>query len=184
MLAEYEESIVRPTLGGLKAEGMNFRGTLYIGLMLTACGPKVLEFNVRFGDPETQVILPLVAEDLVPVLLASAQGKSLPEQLQIKKEFAMVVVLASGGYPEAYPKNEKIYTPTETPQSAMLIHAGTRKDEDGNVVSSGGRVLGAVGTGQSLEDARKCAYQLCEEVDFKSKYYRRDIGHREFSRNH
>ena len=183
MLAEYEESIVRPTLGGLKAEGMNFRGTLYIGLMLTARGPKVLEFNVRFGDPETQVILPLVDEDLVPIFLLQHR-ENLSLSSYRSKKFAMVVVLASGGYPGSYPKGEKIHTPAETPQSAMLIHAGTRKDEDGNVVSSGGRVLGAVGTGQSLEDARNCAYQLCEEVDFKSKYYRRDIGHREFSRNH
>jgi len=95
MLAEYEESIVRPTLAGLKKEGMHFRGTLYIGLMLTPSGPKVLEFNVRFGDPETQVILPLVNQDLVPVLLASAKGEVLPESLRFKNEFAMVVVLAS-----------------------------------------------------------------------------------------
>ena len=93
MLKEYEESIVRPTLAGLKAEGMNFRGTLYIGLMLTQNGPKVLEFNVRFGDPETQVILPLVGQDLVPILMASAKGAQLPEKLIMKDEFAMVVVL-------------------------------------------------------------------------------------------
>ena len=183
MLEEYEESIVRPTLLGLKEEGMDFRGTLYIGLMLTASGPKVLEFNVRFGDPETQVILPLVAEDLVPILLSSAQGRPLPANLRIKEEFAMVVVLASGGYPGTYPKGEKIYSPADIDKSAMLIHAGTIKDEEGNVVSSGGRVLGAVGTGQSLKDAKNCAYQLCKQVDFKSKYYRKDIGHREFSRN-
>ena len=99
MLPEYEESIVRPTLAGLKSEGMEFRGTLYIGLMLTKSGPKVLEFNVRFGDPETQVILPLVDQDLFPVLISSAKGEPLPEQLKIKQEFAMVVVLASEGYP-------------------------------------------------------------------------------------
>ena len=85
MLREYEETIVQPTLSGLKSEGMNFRGTLYVGLMLTKSGPKVLEFNVRFGDPETQVILPLVEQDLVPVLIASAKGQSLPKKLEMKK---------------------------------------------------------------------------------------------------
>lgn len=182
MLSEYEDSIVRPTLAGLKAEGMDFRGTLYVGLMLTTKGPKVLEFNVRFGDPETQVILPLVDQDLVPVLIASARGEPLPKKLQIKQEFAMVVVLASQGYPGSYPKGEKIVPPPVLPQSSLLIHAGTSTAQNGDIVSSGGRVLGAVGTGTSLKEARNAAYALCERVEFASKYYRKDIGHREFSR--
>ena len=182
MLAEYEESIVRPTLAGLKSEGMEFRGTLYIGLMLTKSGPKVLEFNVRFGDPETQVILPLVDQDLVPVLISSAKGEPLPEQLKIKQEFAMVVVLASEGYPGNYPKGDTITPPSPLPPCTLLIHAGTASRPDGSVVSSGGRVLGAVGTGKSLQDARNSAYELCKSVAFSSKYYRKDIGHREFSR--
>jgi phosphoribosylamine--glycine ligase len=182
MLAEYEESIVRPTLAGLKSEGMEFRGTLYIGLMLTKSGPKVLEFNVRFGDPETQVILPLVDQDLVPVLISSAKGEPLPEQLRIKQEFAMVVVLASEGYPGNYPKGDTITPPSPLPPCTLLIHAGTASRPDGSVVSSGGRVLGAVGTGKSLQDARNSAYELCKSVAFSSKYYRKDIGHREFSR--
>ena len=183
MLAEYEESIVRPTLAGLKKEGMHFRGTLYIGLMLTPSGPKVLEFNVRFGDPETQVILPLVNQDLVPVLLASAKGEVLPESLRFKNEFAMVVVLASEGYPGSYPKGEEITAPENNPPSTLLIHAGTASTPGGKVVSSGGRVLGAVGLGKTLETARDAAYSLCESVQFSSKYYRRDIGHKEFSRS-
>ena len=182
MLAEYEESIVRPTLAGLKSEGMEFRGTLYIGLMLTKSGPKVLEFNVRFGDPETQVILPLVDQDLVPVLISSAKGEPLPDQLKIKQEFALVVVLASEGYPGNYPKGDTITPPSPLPPSTLLIHAGTASRPDGSVVSSGGRVLGAVGTGKSLQDARNSAYELCKSVAFSSKYYRKDIGHREFSR--
>ena len=182
MLKEYENLIVKPTLAGLRSEGMNFRGTLYVGLMLTQNGPKVLEFNVRFGDPETQVILPLVGQDLVPILISSAQGNPLPEKLKIKKEFAMVVVLASKGYPSDYPKGEKITTPEKLQDSTILIHAGTTSDDYGNVISSGGRVLGAVGTGASLEDAKEAAYALCESVEFSSKYYRKDIGYREFSR--
>jgi phosphoribosylamine--glycine ligase len=183
MLEEYEESIVRPTLAGLQAEGMNFRGTLYIGLMLTSSGPKVLEFNVRFGDPETQVILPLVDQDLVPILFASAQGRTLPDKLKIKDEFAMVVVLASQGYPSTYPKGEIINPPAQLPPSTMLIHAGTKINTNGDVVTSGGRVMGAVALGKSLESAKDSAYGLCESVHFPSKYFRKDIGHREFSRN-
>jgi len=182
MLREYENTIVKPTLNGLKSEGMNFRGTLYVGLMLTDKGPKVLEFNVRFGDPETQVILPLVEDDLVPILISSAQGHRLPQKLKIKEAFAMVVVIASKGYPGHYPKGEKIKTPEKLPDSTILIHAGTSTEPSGEVVSSGGRVLGAVGTGISLEDAKVAAYALCDSVEFSSKYYRNDIGYREFSR--
>ena len=182
MLALYEEEIVRPTLAGLKSEGVDFRGTLYIGLMLTANGPKVLEFNVRFGDPETQVILPLLADDLVELLLQSARGEKMPDSVAFKNESAMVVVLASKGYPESYPKGEVITEPSEREDGSVLIHAGT-KSENGKVITAGGRVLGAVGTGSTLAEAKDKAYQLAEAVQFESKYYRTDIGHREFSRS-
>ena len=181
MLAQYEEEIVRPTLAGLRAEGVNFRGTLYIGLMLTANGPKVLEFNVRFGDPETQVILPLLADDLVELLLSSARGEVMPESVVFKNESAMVVVLASRGYPGSYPKGEVITEPSDMIEGSVLIHAGT-KAEDGKVVTSGGRVLGAVGMGPTLMEAKDKAYQLANAVQFESKYFRSDIAHREFSR--
>ena len=181
MLAQYEKDIVRPTLAGLKSEGVDFRGTLYIGLMLTNNGPKVLEFNVRFGDPETQVILPLLADDLVELLLQSARGEPMPESVAFKEESAMVVVLASNGYPGSYPKGDVITEPTEPIDGSVLIHAGT-KAENGEVVTAGGRVLGAVGMGPTLADAKEKAYQLAEAVKFESKYYRSDIGHREFSR--
>ena len=182
MLMEYEKSIVIPTLRGLKADGIDFRGTLYIGLMLTSNGAKVLEFNVRFGDPETQVILPLVQDDLVPVLIQSAKGGILPSKLAIKNESAMIVVLASKGYPEGYPKGEVIQQPEHSSDVSQIIHAGTRLNEQQEIVSAGGRVLGAVGWGESLEQARDRAYELCEKVHFTSKYFRKDIGHKEFSR--
>lgn len=182
MLIEYENSIVRPTLAGLKADGINFRGTLYIGLMLTSNGPKVLEFNVRFGDPETQVILPLVNQDLVPVLIQSARGEALPAKLEIKNQSAMIVVLASKGYPESYPTGEVISLPEDATENTQLIHAGTKLNEQGQVISAGGRVLGAVGWGENLEQARDRAYELCDKVHFTSKYFRKDIGHKEFSR--
>ena len=182
MLADYEKSIVGPTLAGLRNEGVDFRGTLYIGLMLTSKGPKVLEFNVRFGDPETQVILPLLADDLVPLLLQSARGQTLPEKVNFKDASSMVVVLSSAGYPESYSKGEVISIASPLPEGSEVIYAGVGKDESGQIVSAGGRVLGAVGTGDSLEQAREQAYALCEQIEFKSKFYRNDIGHREFSR--
>jgi phosphoribosylamine--glycine ligase len=183
MLAAYEESIVRPTLTGLKKDRIDFRGTLYIGLMLTINGPKVLEFNVRFGDPETQVILPLINEDLIPFLIKSAKGENLRENVEVKKGSAMIVVLASEGYPEKYPKGEIITQPESSPTGSHLIHAGTKLNDNLDVISDGGRVLGAVGYGESLEQAKDRAYKLCELVNFKSKYYRKDIGHKEFSRD-
>ena len=182
MLKQYEADIVRPTLAGLKSEGVDFRGTLYIGLMLTKNGPNVLEFNVRFGDPETQVILPLLADDLVELLLKSARGEEMPTSVAFKDESAMVVVLASKGYPEAYPKGETITEPSDSQEGSVLIHAGT-KEQDGEIVTAGGRVLGAVGIGSTLEQAKDRAYKLAKEVDFESKYYRSDIGYREFSRS-
>ena len=182
MLAEYEQSIVRPTLAGLKSEGVDFRGTLYVGLMLTSEGAKVLEFNVRFGDPETQVILPLLADDLVPLLLQSARGGDMPEKVAFKNESSMVVVLTSAGYPESYPKGETIRIAEEIPRGSEVIHAGTQKNQAGEIVSAGGRVLGAVGTGETLALAREKAYALCGLIDFPSKFFRNDIGHREFSR--
>ncbi|MEC8865678.1 MAG: phosphoribosylamine--glycine ligase [Verrucomicrobiota bacterium] len=182
MLAEYEQSIVRPTLAGLKSEGVDFRGTLYVGLMLTSEGAKVLEFNVRFGDPETQVILPLLADDLVPLLLQSARGEDMPEKVAFKNESSMVVVLTSAGYPESYPKGETIRIAEEIPRGSEVIHAGTQKNQAGEIVSAGGRVLGVVGTGETLALAREKAYALCGLIDFPSKCFRNDIGHREFSR--
>ena len=182
MLVEYEKSIVIPTLHGLKADGIDFRGTLYIGLMLTSNGPKVLEFNVRFGDPETQVILPLLNEDLVPILIQSAQGGELPRKLEIKNQSAMIVVLASKGYPESYPKGEVSSQPKSAPKNSQLIHAGTELNEQQEIISAGGRVLGAVGWGENLGQARDRAYELCDKVYFSSKYFRKDIGHKEFSR--
>ena len=151
--------------------------------MLTQDGPKVLEFNVRFGDPETQVILPLVNQDLVPVFISSAMGEELPSKLNLKDEYAMVVVLASKGYPGSYPKGEEINIPAEIPSSSLLLHAGTSGVSGGKIVTSGGRVLGSVGKGKTLQDARDAAYLLCESVKFKSKYYRQDIGFKEFSRS-
>ena len=182
MQAEIEQKVIRPTLDGFKADGIDFRGTLYAGLMLTAKGVKVLEYNVRFGDPETQVLLPMVADDLVPVLLAAAKGEALPEKLNFHPGAAIVIVLAAAGYPGSYAKGDPITLPASTPERSAIVHAGTTRSADGTISTNGGRVLGVSGQAPSLQQAAELAYQVCEEVNFAGKYLRRDIGHRELNR--
>jgi phosphoribosylamine--glycine ligase len=182
MQAEIEEKVIKPTLAGLKADGINYCGTLYAGLMLTDKGIKVLEYNVRFGDPETQVLLPMVSDDLVPVLLASAKGEPLPAQLQFREGAAIVIVLAAGGYPGTYAKGEAIHLPEYIPDHSAIVHAGTTLDQDGTIGTAGGRVMGVSAHAATLKDAAELAYSVCDAIDFKDKYLRRDIGHRELSR--
>ncbi|MEE2987942.1 MAG: phosphoribosylamine--glycine ligase [Verrucomicrobiota bacterium] len=180
--AEIEEKVIKPTLAGLKAEGIDYRGTLYVGLMLTDQGVKVLECNVRFGDPETQVLLPMVADDLVPVLLASAMGESLPAKLQFHDGAAIVVVLAADGYPGSYAIGNPITFPNSLPASAAIVHAGTTRDHDGTIRTAGGRVLGVSGKAQTLKAAANLAYSVCNQIKFEDKFLRCDIGHRELNR--
>lgn len=180
--AEIEAQVIRPTLAGLKADGIDYRGTLYAGLMLTDSGVKVLEYNVRFGDPETQVLLPMVADDLVPVLFASAKGAPLPEQLSFREGAAIVVVLAAGGYPGSYAKGNAITLPDSLPDQSAIVHAGTVRDDDGTIRTAGGRVLGISAQAGSLSEAAAVAYGICDQIDFEDKYVRSDIGHRELNR--
>ena len=179
---QIETTIIRPTLAGLKADGIDFRGTLYAGLMLTKNGPKVLEYNVRFGDPETQVLLPMIADDIVPILLASARGETLPANLKYHEGAAIVVVLAAGGYPGSYTKGEEITYPESLPEGTAIVHAGTKCTSSGEIITNGGRVLGVSAQAESLEKAAKNAYLVCDQVQFESKYLRRDIAHRELNR--
>jgi phosphoribosylamine--glycine ligase len=181
--AEIEASVIQPTIAGLQADGIDFRGTLYAGLMLTDKGIKVLEYNVRFGDPETQVLLPLVQEDLLPWLLAAAKGAELPNaSLKTQPGAAMVVVLAAGGYPGAYPKGTPITLPQTLPANSAIIHAGTELDASQHLVNNGGRVLGVSAQAKDLQSAADLAYSVCDQIAYSGKYYRRDIGHRELNR--
>lgn len=177
-----EDEVLRPTIEGFKADGINFNGTLYAGLMLTERGPLVLEYNVRFGDPETQVLLPMVDEDLVPILLASAKGEPLPQSLKTKPGASIVIVLAAGGYPGSYAKGDLIKLPINTPKDSSIVHAGTQRHADGSIVTNGGRVLGVSAYASDLRAAADLAYSVCDQVDFSGKYLRRDIGHRELKR--
>ena len=182
MQAEIEEKVIKPTLAGLRADGIEYRGTLYAGLMLTDQGVKVLEYNVRFGDPETQVLLPMVADDLVPILLASARGESLPAKLQFHDGAAIVVVLAAGGYPGSYVTGNPITFPNSLPTNAAIVHAGTTRDPDGTTRTAGGRVLGVSAQAPTLKAAANLAYNVCDQIKFEDKFLRRDIGHRELNR--
>lgn len=180
--AEIETQVIRPTLAGFKAEGIHFRGTLYAGLMLTQKGIRVLEYNVRFGDPETQVLLPMIDGDLVPVLLAAAKGEPLPTKLKFHSGAAIVVVLAAKGYPGSYSKGDPITLPIEISEHTDIIHAGTKQVEHNKLVTHGGRVLGISARAESLKAAADLAYKICGQVHFDGKYLRKDIGYKELSR--
>jgi phosphoribosylamine--glycine ligase len=184
LLARIDREIVKPSVDAIAAEGIAFRGTLFIGIMLTASGPSVLEYNTRFGDPETQVVLPRLATDLLALLWAAARGELAGVKLAVKPDYAVCVVIAAKGYPDAYPKGDVITLPpaSDLPPSTFIYHAGTAKNSRGQVVTSGGRVLGVTALASTLRAAANAAYAACEEVQCVSKYYRRDIGARQLNR--
>lgn len=173
--------IIEPTLDGFRKEGFDYRGTLFIGLMIDATGnPKVLEYNVRFGDPECQVLLPLCETDPLALIRDCANGSLRPEEVKIRPDSAMIVVLAAKGYPGAYAKGDVIGIPESLPDGVHLIHAGTKRSGD-QIVSAGGRVLGAVAIAPDLARAAKNAYAACEQIVWENKVYRRDIGHHQLN---
>lgn len=174
-------SIIEPTLEGFKQEGFDYRGTLFIGLMIDAEGnPKVLEYNVRFGDPECQVLLPLCETDPLALIRDCANGNLRPEEVKIRPDSAMIVVLAAKGYPAAYAKGDPIGIPESLPEGVHIIHAGTKRSGD-QIVSAGGRVLGAVAIAPDLARAAMNAYAACEQIVWENKVYRRDIGHHQLN---
>ena len=171
------EEIVQPVLAGMAAEGHPYRGFLYVGLMLTAEGPKVIEFNVRFGDPEAQVVLPMLDEDLSWLLGAAATGALPARRAKFRDEPHVGVVLASRGYPEGSENDQPIYGLEEAAgvTGAMVFHAGTAR-RDGQIVTAGGRVLTVVGRGRTHRDAIEKAYTAAAHVRFDGMQLRRDIG--------
>ena len=171
------ETIFQPTLAAMRAEGCPFKGCLYFGLMLTPDGPKVIEYNCRFGDPETQVVLPLLKTDLLTIM-QSVETETLGElQLSWSDGAAACVILASGGYPTAYEKGKPITVPAELPANVTVYHAGDKLD-NGTLVTSGGRVLGVTATASSLQEALEDAYAAAETIHFDKAYMRHDIGRR------
>lgn len=171
------DTIFLPTIRALQQEGRPFKGCLYFGLMLTPNGPKVIEYNARFGDPEAQVVLPRLKTDLVDILLAVREERLEEQPIEWNDGAAACVVMASGGYPGSYPKGLEITGLDENGQvdGATIYHAGT-KLENGKFYTSGGRVLGVTATGTTLEEALQKAYAAVEKIHFDGAHYRRDIG--------
>ncbi len=173
------ETIFVPTIEAMKAEGRPFKGCLYFGLMLTPNGPKVIEYNCRFGDPETQVVLPLLKSDLLTVMQACVDGTLDKTEVVFDDGAAACVIIASGGYPESYEKGFVLHglDANGGAENVTVYHAGTAL-KDGALVNSGGRVLGVTGTAPTLPEALKKAYAAVETIGFEGSFYRRDIGAR------
>ena len=184
LLERIEREIVRPSVNAIADEGIDFCGTLFIGIMLTPAGPGVIEYNARFGDPETQVVLPRLKTDLLSLLWAAARGELAGVKLQVKPDYALCVVIAAKGYPEAFPKGEVLTfpAPSALPPATFIYHAGTATNPAGQVVTNGGRVLGVTALAPTLGEAAARAYAACDAVQCASKYFRRDIGARQLNR--
>ena len=176
------EEILKPTIAAMAKEGRPYTGCLYLGLMITSEGPKVVEFNARFGDPETQVVLPLLDGDLVEIMCACADGTLADVPIHWKDGAAVCVVLAAGGYPASYEKGHEITGIADAEaMGALVFHAGTAKKDDA-LVTNGGRVLGVVGMGADIASAVKSAYNAVDRISFQDAYHRKDIAHRALKR--
>ena len=172
------EEILKPTIAAMEKEGCPYRGCLYLGLMITSEGPKVVEFNARFGDPETQVVLPLLDGDLVQIMCACTNGTLADVPIHWRNGAAVCVVIAAGGYPAAYEKGYEISgLSTAESMGVLVFHAGTA-ERNGKIITNGGRVLGVVGIGEDIAAAVKKTYAAVEKISFKDAYYRKDIAHR------
>jgi len=176
IIEEAVETIIKPTAKAMVAEGRPFRGVLFAGLMITPDGrPKTIEFNARFGDPETQVVLPRLKSDLLDIFWATVHGKLADIEIEWSDEAAVCVVLASGGYPGPYPKGIVIEGLDQV-EDAVVFHAGTARGENGEWLTNGGRILGVVGLGADIAEARNKAYTEADRIRFEGKHQRSDIA--------
>ncbi len=181
LLRTIREKILLPTVLGMKEEGRLYQGVLYAGLMITPEGPKVLEFNCRFGDPETQAILPLLETDIVEIIEASIEGRIRDISLAVRNEAAVCVIIASGGYPGSYEKGKIIYGLDQIPSDILVFHAGSKiKGKD--IVTAGGRVLGVTALSSTIETAIEKVYKAVGKITFDGAYYRKDIGYKALRR--
>jgi phosphoribosylamine--glycine ligase len=182
LMAEINEKVLGRFLEGLKKDGLDYKGVIYAGIMATADGPKVLEFNVRFGDPETQAVLARLESDLADAMMKTAEGKLDEVELAWSAEPAVCVVMAAGGYPGSYGKGDPISGLAEAAETgAVVFHAGTKLD-DGNVVTAGGRVLGVTAKGADIGMAVENAYAAVEKITWNGAFFRRDIAKRAIDR--
>lgn len=173
-MKKVEEQVVKPTVEGIKAEGMDYCGFIFIGLMNNAGNPSVIEYNVRMGDPETEVVMPRIKSDLVELLVAAAKGGLAKEKIEIEPFTASTVMLVAGGYPEAYEKGKEI-TFAEPLKSVVTFHAGTKVQGD-KLLTNGGRVIALTGLGKNLAEALSKSYEAAEKVAWEGKNFRSDIG--------
>jgi len=187
-LKKVEDRVVKPTIAGLKREGITYKGFLYLGLMNRDGDPYVVEYNVRMGDPEGEVVLPRIRTDFVDLLKATAEGRLSELKVELDPRYVTTVILASGGYPDNYEKGKEIKglekegagmgagkSVATGPADRVVFHSGTRA-EGGKVLTNGGRVIGVSGYGETMKEALERSYELAEKIDFEGKYYRRDIG--------
>ena len=181
--ARVRREIIEPTLRGLVADGIDYRGTLYVGIMVTAQGPRVVEFNVRFGDPECQVLMPSLETDPVEIMESIARGTFRSADVRLRPGATIIVVLAAHGYPATVRVGDAIELPAALPPGVDILHGGTKRLADGSLVTSGGRVLGIVAHGATLAEAARKAYAVAPTVRFAGCHYRRDIGARQLRRD-
>lgn len=183
ILDEIKRTIIEPTIYGMKKEGRPFKGCLYFGLMITETGPRVVEYNCRFGDPETQVVIPLIETDIVKLMLASINNEIAKINLKIKPCSTVCVVMSSRGYPDSYEVGKPITGFDKVIENVLIFHSGTVIDND-TVVTAGGRVLGitALGNSYDFEETIRIAYRVVEKITFDGAYYRSDIGKKALSR--
>ena len=174
-MQKVETQVIRPTIEGLKAEGIQYVGFIFFGLMNVNGNPYVIEYNARMGDPETEVVLPRIKSDLVELLIATADNKLQDYTLELDPRTAATVMLVSGGYPESYEKG-KTMTGFEQAQEVILFHAGTKANDTGETVTNGGRVIALTGFGDDIPQALDKSKAAAEQINFEGKYYRKDIG--------
>ena len=174
-MQKVEERIVKPTVKGLKEENIDYKGFIFIGLMNVGGDPYVIEYNVRMGDPETQVVIPKIKSDLLELLQATAQERLAEVDYTTHNEAFTTVVMVSGGYPGSYPKGHPISGLNEV-NEALVFHAGTKLNDSQDIVTNGGRVLAITGKGESVEKALENAYNGVSKISWTDEYHRRDIG--------
>ncbi|MBA3898734.1 MAG: phosphoribosylamine--glycine ligase, partial [Bacteroidetes bacterium] len=174
-LKKVEDRIVIPTIAGLITDDIHYKGFVFIGLMNVEGEPYVIEYNVRMGDPETEVVLPRIKSDLVELFSSVALGTLNKQKIEIDEKTAVTVVLTSAGYPQDYEKGKTI-TGIENTTGSIIYHAGTMANEDGQTVTNGGRVLAVTSLGNSINEALNTSFENAEKINFEGKYYRKDIG--------
>lgn len=174
-MKKVEEQIIKPTVKGIAQEEMEYNGFVFIGLMNVDGNPFVIEYNVRLGDPETESVIPRIKNDFLDILRKSSEGKLSEVKMAFDPRYATTIMLVSGGYPEAYEKG-KIMKGLSSVDNSLMFHAGTAQDENGNILTNGGRVLALTSFGKTLEEALEYSYKSADIVDFTKKYYRKDLG--------